>query len=60
MEYDQLNKNVTDYLYAKHAIDFNARNKTDKNPSPSGMSTEDAQGIIKQFEDSGMDKQFRD
>ena len=60
MEYDQLNKNVTDYLYAKHAIDFNARNKTDKNPSPSGMSTEDAQGIIKQFEGSGMDKQFRD
>tara|TARA_X000001388_G_scaffold77151_1_gene76737 strand:+ start:722 stop:4282 length:3561 start_codon:yes stop_codon:yes gene_type:complete len=60
MEYDQLNKNVTDYLYAKHAIDFNARNKTNKNPSPSGMPTEDAQAIIKQFENSGMDRQFKD
>jgi len=59
IEFNQINKSITDYMYAKHAIDFNKQNfKKFGKDGASGMSTEDANKIINQFEGSKKDEFF--
>ena len=51
---EQISREVNDYLYAKHAVDYN-RNNFAKfgDDGAAGMSTERANKIIKNFEDAG-------
>ena len=59
IEFNQINKSITDYMYAKHAIDFNKQNlKKFGKDGASGMSTEDAKRIVNQFEGSKKNEFF--
>lgn len=56
----ELSKSINDYLYAKHAVAYNKANRTKfGGDGAAGISTDEAQSIIKKFEDSGLDKTLK-
>jgi len=53
----ELSKGINDYLYAKHAVDYNKANRLKfGGDGAAGISTNEAKTIINKFEKSGLDK----
>ena len=50
-----LSDSIDEYLHAKYAVDYNKLKGKD---GAAGMSTTQAQGIIKKFKDTGLEKQL--
>ena len=59
LDSSELSKKVNDYLHAKHAIAYNAAHKKKfKKDGAAGITTENAQDIVNEFEGSGLAKQL--
>lgn len=53
----ELSKGINDYLYAKHAVDYNKANRLKfGGDGAAGINTNEAKTIINKFEKSGLDK----